>query len=66
MTGSELVTIYEFSYGVLNRNLDGVSNEESLFIPQPAGNLYQLGPGARRYRSEPGPYSGWRRWCRQR
>jgi hypothetical protein len=38
MTGSELVNIYEFSYGALNRNLDGVSNEESLFIPQPAGN----------------------------
>ena len=38
MTGNELVTMYEFSYGVLNRNLDGVSNEESLFIPQPAGN----------------------------
>ncbi len=38
MTGSELASIYEFSYGALNRNLDGVSNEESLFIPQPAGN----------------------------
>jgi len=38
MTGSELASIYEFSYGAINRNLDGVSNEESLFIPQPAGN----------------------------
>ena len=38
MTGSDLVTLYEFSYFALNRNLDGVSNEESLLIPQPAGN----------------------------
>lgn len=38
MTGSELVRLYEFSYGALNRNLDGVTNEESLIIPQPAGN----------------------------
>lgn len=38
MTGSELASIYEFSYGAIKLNLDGVSNEESLFIPQPAGN----------------------------
>ncbi|HME32530.1 MAG TPA: DinB family protein [Terriglobales bacterium] len=38
MTGSELVRLYEFSYGALNRNLDGVTNEEGLIIPQPAGN----------------------------
>ena len=38
MTGSELVRLYEFSFGALNRNLDGVTNEESLIIPQPAGN----------------------------
>ncbi len=38
MTGNELVGVYEFSYGAINRNLDGVSHEESLFIPEPAGN----------------------------
>jgi len=38
MTGSELVSMYEFSYMALNRNLDGVTHEESLFIPEPAGN----------------------------
>ena len=38
MTGSDLVSMYEFSYMALNRNLDGVSHEESLFIPEPAGN----------------------------
>jgi DinB family protein len=38
MTGSDLMSLYEFSYGALNCNLDGVSNEESLLIPQPAGN----------------------------
>jgi len=38
MTGSELVNLYEFSFGALNRNLDGITNEESLFLPEPAGN----------------------------
>lgn len=38
MTANELVRLYEFSYGALNRNLDGITDEESLFIPQPAGN----------------------------
>lgn len=38
MTGSDLISLYEFSYGALNRNLDGVTNEESLLTPQPAGN----------------------------
>ena len=38
MTSSDLIKMYEFSYGALNRNLEGVSNEESLIIPQPAGN----------------------------
>jgi DinB superfamily len=38
MTGNDLVSMYEFSYMALNRNLDGVSHEESLFIPEPAGN----------------------------
>lgn len=38
MTGSDLVSIYEFSYGAIKRNLEGVSNEESLVRPQPFGN----------------------------
>ena len=38
MTGNDLVSMYEFSYGAINRNLDGVTQEESLFIPEPAGN----------------------------
>jgi hypothetical protein len=37
MTGNELTTMYEFSYGAIKRNLDGVTNEESLVIPDPAG-----------------------------
>jgi DinB superfamily len=38
MTGNDLVSLYEFSYFAINRNLDGVTHEESLHIPQPAGN----------------------------
>jgi hypothetical protein len=38
MNGSDLAKMYEFSYTALNRNLDGVSNEESLITPQPCGN----------------------------
>ena len=38
MTGNELMNMYEFSYMAISRNLDGVTNEESLFIPVPAGN----------------------------
>jgi hypothetical protein len=38
MTGSELMNLYEFSYGAITRNLDGISQEESLFSPEPAGN----------------------------
>ena len=38
MTGSDLLKMYEFSYGALNRNLDGITQEESLFSPEPAGN----------------------------
>lgn len=38
MTGDDLAKTYEFSYGAIKRNLDGLSNEESLFIPQPSGN----------------------------
>ena len=33
MTGTELASMYEFSYGALKRNLEGVTNEESLVIP---------------------------------
>jgi uncharacterized damage-inducible protein DinB len=38
MTSSDLVTMYEFSYGALKRNLTGVSHEESLATPEPGGN----------------------------
>jgi len=30
MTGSELANMYEFSYGAIKRNLEDLSNEESL------------------------------------
>ena len=38
MTGSELAQIYEFSYGAIQRNLDGLSHEDSVHCPEPAGN----------------------------
>ena len=38
MTGSEIANIYEFSYGAIKRNLDDVTNEESLVQPPGAGN----------------------------
>jgi hypothetical protein len=38
MTGSELANMYEFSYGAIKRNLEDLSNEESLFQPPGAGN----------------------------
>lgn len=38
MTGNDLVGLYEFSYMALKRNLDGVSNAETLVSPQPSGN----------------------------
>jgi uncharacterized damage-inducible protein DinB len=38
MTGSELANMYEFSYGAIKRNLDDVTNEESLVHPPGAGN----------------------------
>lgn len=38
MNGNDLMKMYETSYGAIKRNLDGVSNEESLHIPEPAGN----------------------------
>ena len=60
MNGSELVSMYEFSYMAINRNLDGVTHEESLFIPEPAGNCINWGRGPHRrrpqYRANPG---GW-------
>ncbi len=38
MTGSELAQIYEFSYGAIERNLDGLTHEDSMLSPEPAGN----------------------------
>jgi hypothetical protein len=38
MTGNDLINLYEFSFGAIKRNLDGVSNEETLLSPQPSGN----------------------------
>jgi uncharacterized damage-inducible protein DinB len=34
MTGADLAKMYEFSYAAINRNLDGLSHEESLRAPQ--------------------------------
>jgi hypothetical protein len=38
MTGAELASMYEFSYGAIKRNLEDVTNEESLVQPPGAGN----------------------------
>ena len=38
MTGNELASMYEFSYGAIKRNLEGVTNEDSLVQPPGAGN----------------------------
>ena len=38
MTGSEIANMYEFSYGAIKRNLEDVTNEESLVQPPGAGN----------------------------
>ena len=38
MNATDLVKMYELSYGAINRNLDGVSHAESLVAPQPSGN----------------------------
>jgi uncharacterized damage-inducible protein DinB len=38
MTGTDLVKMYEFSYGTISRNLEGVSHQDSLVLPQPSGN----------------------------
>jgi DinB superfamily len=37
MNATDLVKMYEFSYGAINRNLDGLSHAESLVLP-PSGN----------------------------
>ena len=37
MTSGDLISLYEFSYAALKRNLDGVTQEESMVMP-PAGN----------------------------
>jgi hypothetical protein len=38
MTAADLTTMYEFSYGAIKRNLDGITHEESLVCPEPNGN----------------------------
>ncbi len=38
MTGTEIAYIYEFSYGAIQRNLDGLTHEDSMLSPEPAGN----------------------------
>jgi hypothetical protein len=38
MTGSEIANMYEFSYGAIKRNLEDLTNEESLRQPPGAGN----------------------------
>ena len=38
MNGNDLAKMYEFSYAAINRNLDGLSNEESLMQPEAGGN----------------------------
>jgi len=38
MNGNDLAKMFEFSYAALNRNLDGVTHDESLHAPEPGGN----------------------------
>lgn len=38
MNGSDLARMYEVSYGAINRNLEDVSNDESLVRPERGGN----------------------------
>ncbi len=38
MNAGDLVKMYELSYSALNRNLDGITNEESLLLPEAGGN----------------------------
>jgi DinB superfamily len=37
MNATDLVKMYEFSYGAINRNLDGLSHADSVVLP-PSGN----------------------------
>ena len=38
MNGSDLARMYEISYGAINRNLEDLSNDESLVRPERGGN----------------------------
>ena len=38
MTGRDLAKMYEFSYGAVSRNLEGLSHAESLVVPPSGGN----------------------------
>jgi len=38
MTGNDLAKMYEFSYAAMNRNLQDLSNEDSLVLPEAGGN----------------------------
>ena len=38
MTGNDLVKMFELSYGAINRNLQDLSHDDSLVIPEPGGN----------------------------
>lgn len=38
MTGNDLAKMYEFSYAAMNRNLQELSNEDSLVVPAAGGN----------------------------
>lgn len=38
VNGSYLIQLFEFSYGALFRNLEGISHEESVIEPEPGGN----------------------------
>ena len=38
MNGSDLARMYEVSYAAINRNLEDLSNDDSLLRPQPSGN----------------------------
>ena len=38
MTGSELAKMFEFSYGAMSHNLEGLTHKDSLLVPQNGGN----------------------------
>ena len=38
MTGNDLVKMFEFSYGAISRNLQDLSNDDSLVLPDAGGN----------------------------